>query len=75
MTEELELGYAFSTCKSYFPSIEPLIDDIESNNIDKSKVLFVSAQEDKNEKLLVRDCEVQKGNLFRSTPHSGYFFI
>ena len=60
MTEELELGYAFSTCKSYFPSIEPLIDDIESNNIDKSKVLFVSAQEDKNEKILVRDCEVQK---------------
>lgn len=60
MIGELELGYAFSTCKSYFSSIEPLIDDIESNNIDKSKVLFVSAQEDKNEKILVRDCEVQK---------------
>lgn len=60
MIGELELGYAFSTCKSYFPSIEPLIDDIESNNIDKSKVLFVSAQEEKNEKILIRDCEVQK---------------
>ena len=46
--------------KVIFHQLDPLIDDIESNNIDKSKVLFVSAQEDKNEKILVRDCEVQK---------------
>lgn len=60
MTDEFGLGYAFSTCKSYFPSIDRLIDDIESNNIDKNKVLFVSAQEDENEKVLIRGCEVQR---------------
>ena len=60
MTRELQLGYAFSTCKSYFPSSDPLIDDLEVNHIDKKKVLFVSAQEDREENILFRGCEVQK---------------
>lgn len=58
--QEPGLGYAFSTCKSYFPSLDKLIDDIELNQFDKSKILFVSAQEDRNEKTSIRGCEVQK---------------
>ena len=60
MQESNKLGYAFSICRSYYSSIDSLIDDIESNGIDKRNVLFVSSQEAESETLFYRGCEVRK---------------